>query len=147
MEVAETSLAYDREEKLPRYARALLPEVWIVDIEQEIVSQYTQPDGSRYVYEFIVPFAVDETLSAAASGKVVGVGIMSGNGESRKSRQSPSMGARGGSGGGGGRGGGGKGPGMGGGSGGGSKSGSKKPSEPYEVWMKVQLAMSDSYAL
>ena len=51
VEVAETSLAYDREEKLPRYAQAGIPEVWIIDIEQEMVSQYTQPDGSRYTTE------------------------------------------------------------------------------------------------
>lgn len=96
-----------------------------------------QPDGSRYVYEFILPFAVDEILSEMGSGRVIGVGIMSGNGESGKSRQQPSMGSRGGPGGGGGRGGTGKGPGRGG--GGGGQSGSEKRSDPYEVWLKVHL--------
>ena len=48
IEVAETSLEYDREEKLPRYAQALIPEVWLIDVERETVTQYTQPDGTRY---------------------------------------------------------------------------------------------------
>src|SRR5258707_5686068 len=30
IEVSDTTLAYDRQEKLPRYARAGVPEVWIV---------------------------------------------------------------------------------------------------------------------
>lgn len=98
-----------------------------------------QPEGSRYVFEFIVPFAADEMLSEMGSGKVIGVGIMSGKGETEKRRQKPSMGAMGGPEGGGGRGRTGKGPGMGGGFGGGGKSGSEKRSDPYEVWLKVQL--------
>jgi Uma2 family endonuclease len=48
VEVAETSLEYDREEKVPRYAQARIPEVWLIDVEQETVTQYTQPDGTRY---------------------------------------------------------------------------------------------------
>src|SRR6266446_6934126 len=48
VEVAESSLEYDREEKIPRYAQMLIPEVWLIDVEQETVTQYTQPDGTRY---------------------------------------------------------------------------------------------------
>ena len=48
VEVAETSLAYDREEKIPRYAQALIPEVWLIDVERETVTQYTHPDGIGY---------------------------------------------------------------------------------------------------
>lgn len=48
VEVAETSLEYDREEKVPRYAQAQIPEVWLIDVEREAVTQYTQPDGTRY---------------------------------------------------------------------------------------------------
>lgn len=102
-----------------------------------------QPDGSRYVYEFIVPFAVDEMFSEMGAGKVLGVGITSGNGKTEKRRQKPSMGSMGDPGGGGGRGGTGKRPGMGGSFGdgdGGGKSGSGKRSEPYEVWLNVHLS-------
>lgn len=48
VEVAETSLEYDREEKLPRYAQACIPEVWLIEVERQTVTQYTQPDGTRY---------------------------------------------------------------------------------------------------
>ena len=48
VEVAETSLEYDREEKIPRYAQMGIPEVWLIDVEQETVTQYTHPDGTRY---------------------------------------------------------------------------------------------------
>jgi Uma2 family endonuclease len=48
VEVAETSLAYDREEKIPRYAQELIPEVWLIDVARQTVTQYTQPDGTGY---------------------------------------------------------------------------------------------------
>jgi Uma2 family endonuclease len=48
IEVANTSLAYDREEKLPRYATAAIPEVWLVNIALRVVEQYTQPFHGKY---------------------------------------------------------------------------------------------------
>jgi Uma2 family endonuclease len=54
VEVAETSLEYDREEKVPRYAQAQIPEVWLIDVERETVTQYTQPDGTRYRSEQVL---------------------------------------------------------------------------------------------
>lgn len=54
VEVAESFLEYDREEKIPRYAQVLIPEVWLIDVEQETVTQYSQPDGMRYCREQIL---------------------------------------------------------------------------------------------
>jgi len=48
VEVAETSLEYDRDEKIPRYAQTRIPEVWLIEVEQATVTQYTHPDGTRY---------------------------------------------------------------------------------------------------
>lgn len=48
IEVADTSITYDREEKLPRYALSGIPEVWIVDLNQQVVEQYTQPRNAAY---------------------------------------------------------------------------------------------------
>jgi Uma2 family endonuclease len=48
IEVGDTSAAYDREEKLPRYALAGIPEVWLVDLEQFVVTQYASPRGNAY---------------------------------------------------------------------------------------------------
>ena len=48
IEVAETSFAYDRNEKLPRYAEAGIPEVWLVDLAGETIIQSANPQGRRY---------------------------------------------------------------------------------------------------
>jgi Uma2 family endonuclease len=48
IEVADTTLQYDRAEKLPRYAAAGIPEVWIVDAQSETVEQYLSPQGNEY---------------------------------------------------------------------------------------------------
>lgn len=49
IEVANTTATSDRKVKLPRYAAAAIPEVWIVNIKQRVIEQYTQPDGKLYV--------------------------------------------------------------------------------------------------
>jgi Uma2 family endonuclease len=48
IEVANTSLVYDRTEKLPRYAAAGVPEVWLVDVTHRIVEQYADPENGQY---------------------------------------------------------------------------------------------------
>lgn len=48
MEVADTSLAYDRGLKLPLYARAGIPEMWIVDLTNEVIEQHAYPADGAY---------------------------------------------------------------------------------------------------
>ncbi len=48
VEVADTSLAYDRDVKLPLYAGAGIPEVWIADLSKETVQRYTNHSGDDY---------------------------------------------------------------------------------------------------
>jgi Uma2 family endonuclease len=48
IEVADTSLAFDRGLKLPLYARAGIPEVWIVDLTNEVLEQYIDPADGAY---------------------------------------------------------------------------------------------------
>jgi len=48
IEVAETSIAYDREGKLPIYAHAAIPEVWIVDLSAEVIETYSEPVRGTY---------------------------------------------------------------------------------------------------
>ena len=43
IEVADTSLEYDREIKLPRYAAAGIPEVWVVNLVENIIEVYREP--------------------------------------------------------------------------------------------------------
>jgi Uma2 family endonuclease len=55
IEAADSSLAHDRRTKLPLYARAGIPEAWIVDLTRDRVEVYRDPGGdgyaSRTVYE------------------------------------------------------------------------------------------------
>ena len=43
IEVADSSLRYDRTEKTPRYARAGIPETWLVDIQAGTVTVHADP--------------------------------------------------------------------------------------------------------
>lgn len=48
VEVSDTSAAYDRNVKLPVYARAGVPEVWIVDLRADLVEVCSDPREGRY---------------------------------------------------------------------------------------------------
>jgi Uma2 family endonuclease len=48
VEVADTSLQYDRLIKLPRYAAARIPEAWVVDLEAGAVEVYRAPSPEGY---------------------------------------------------------------------------------------------------
>lgn len=48
VEVAETSTDYDRAVKIPIYARAGIPEVWLVDNQKRIVEIYLKPSSEGY---------------------------------------------------------------------------------------------------
>jgi len=48
IEVADSSLAYDRGMKFPRYAAAGIPEAWLVDLTAEIVERHTEPRDGLY---------------------------------------------------------------------------------------------------
>ena len=48
VEVADSSLAYDRRTKLALYAEARIPEYWVVDCTSESVEVYRTPEGSAY---------------------------------------------------------------------------------------------------
>ncbi|MSR21819.1 MAG: Uma2 family endonuclease [Gemmatimonadetes bacterium] len=49
IEVAHTTLAYDRDTKLALYAAAKVPEVWIVDVDGRAVEVYKRPEGMHYL--------------------------------------------------------------------------------------------------
>ena len=48
VEVADTSIDYDRDIKLPAYARSGMPEVWLADIPGEAVTAHTEPANGVY---------------------------------------------------------------------------------------------------
>jgi Uma2 family endonuclease len=48
VEVADTSLTYDRERKLPLYAEVGIPEAWLVDLNAEAIEVYSEPGTTGY---------------------------------------------------------------------------------------------------
>src|SRR2546425_9806497 len=54
VEVADTTLAFDREEKLPIYARAGISEVWILNLPARQIEIYREPHFAGYASNLIV---------------------------------------------------------------------------------------------
>jgi len=48
IEVADTSLAYDRNIKLPLYAQAGIPESWLIVPAKEVIEIHSQPKNGKY---------------------------------------------------------------------------------------------------
>jgi len=48
IEVADTSLDYDRDTKIPMYAQAKIQEVWIVNLLENCIEVYSSPSSSGY---------------------------------------------------------------------------------------------------
>ena len=53
VEVAVSSLDYDRIEKLPRYARAGIPEVWIANFRDRQIEVYREPTADGYAWQAV----------------------------------------------------------------------------------------------
>lgn len=60
VEVADTSLAFDRDAKMPLYASCGIQESWLVDLNTREVTVYRKPDGARYTEQTI--FRSGDTL-------------------------------------------------------------------------------------
>jgi Uma2 family endonuclease len=65
IEVASTSIAYDRRIKLPLYARHGVPEVWIVDLDALAIDAHRGPVGVGY-----------QTCSTETPGRVLEVSLL-----------------------------------------------------------------------
>jgi Uma2 family endonuclease len=48
VEVVESSLAFDRDVKLPLYATAGIPEIWLVDLNERALLRHQAPAGGCY---------------------------------------------------------------------------------------------------
>ena len=54
VEVADSSLAYDRKIKMPLYARSGVPEVWIEDLQKNRLLVYRNPNGQTYATSLVL---------------------------------------------------------------------------------------------
>ena len=69
IEVADTTLRYDRFEKGPVYAASGIPEYWIVNLEEQVVEVYTQPtpDG----YNQMQPYRAGDAVPLVLDGQPI----------------------------------------------------------------------------
>ena len=60
VEIAESSLKYDRELKAPLYAAHAIPELWVVDVDEKVlwIHREPRPDGYARVGKTVQPAAV-----------------------------------------------------------------------------------------
>lgn len=64
IEVADSSLEYDRETKIPLYARANIQEVWLVNLIENIIEVYSDPSPDGY--NVIIKHRHNQTISPKA---------------------------------------------------------------------------------
>jgi Uma2 family endonuclease len=64
VEVADTSIRHDRTVKLPLYARAGVPEVWIVNLNKNVIEVYRNPSPEGY--HDVQEFSGDQQLAPQA---------------------------------------------------------------------------------
>ena len=67
IEVADTSLHYDRDEKMPRYGAAGIPEAWLIDVQAQTITVFTEPQVGGYGRERVATRG-QELVSFAVEG-------------------------------------------------------------------------------
>jgi Uma2 family endonuclease len=66
VEVADTSVGFDRDTKIPLYGRAGIREAWLVDLTQEHIEVYRQPARTRRGYRNVQHYTRGMRLSLLA---------------------------------------------------------------------------------
>jgi Uma2 family endonuclease len=68
IEIADTSLRYDREVKVPLYARHGIAEIWIIDVARQELVRYRDNRGDGYAERDVL--GRDATVAPAALPQV-----------------------------------------------------------------------------
>jgi Uma2 family endonuclease len=74
IEVAEHSLEYDLNTKLPQYAEHGIPEVWIVNVVERSVTQYREPQSETQRFQFEERITAGELRSSSLPEVVIRLG-------------------------------------------------------------------------
>lgn len=74
VEVSDTTLDYDRKEKVPLYASHGVAEVWVVDLNGRRVHVYRRPDAGSRCYAETITVASGMLAPLASAGVSVDVG-------------------------------------------------------------------------
>jgi len=78
IEVSQSSLRYDRNRKLPLYARHGIPEVWIVDLVSLRLHTFDLPQDGQYVNSSTTPRPGSLTMKAPPGLQVDLTGLFTG---------------------------------------------------------------------
>lgn len=78
IEVSQSSLRFDRNKKLPLYARHGIPEVWIVDLVDIRLHTFDSPQGERYASTSTTPRPGIMELKAVPDLKMDLTGLFAG---------------------------------------------------------------------
>jgi len=69
IEISDTTLRYDRNRKMPLYAKSRVPEIWIENLQQDVILVYRKPGPETYSTS--LEFHRGESISLAAFPDVV----------------------------------------------------------------------------
>ena len=73
VEVSDTSLDEDRRLKVPQYAKAKIPEYWIINVNERRVEVYTQPRGGKNpTYKTRTDYGPGDAVPVVIAGTTVG---------------------------------------------------------------------------
>ncbi|MEM6351475.1 MAG: Uma2 family endonuclease [Cyanobacteria bacterium P01_D01_bin.14] len=72
IEVSDTTLQRDRETKLRAYARSGIPIYWIVNLVEQQIEIYSQPDTERAAYRHQDNYALGDTFPVGLERSVLG---------------------------------------------------------------------------
>lgn len=64
IEVSDSTLEYDQKIKVPKYAKASIPEVWVIDVNENLIWVYRSP--SHLGYQEVKTYRRDDTLTLLA---------------------------------------------------------------------------------
>jgi Uma2 family endonuclease len=68
VEVADTTLAKDRQVKIPLYSEAGIPEYWIINLNEAVLERYTEARNGEYALRRL--YRKGDTLSSELLGEV-----------------------------------------------------------------------------
>jgi Uma2 family endonuclease len=71
IEVAHSTIQYDRKVKGPIYAEAGIPEYWIINLKSRKIEVHLSPEREENVYQTILSYADGETFESPFAGTVV----------------------------------------------------------------------------
>jgi len=69
LEVSDTTLGFDLNVKIPIYAATGIPEVWIADLQKNVVRVFRDPEAGQY--RTVLAFNADDELSVLAFPEVI----------------------------------------------------------------------------